>query len=173
MKRNAKHIIFVLLFILTLLSVSGCSKVSESKKVLIHCNENYEVGIRIGSFETSGRLSLQENAVKFLHTCERSSLFGMEEILEEKHYTANFHDICWECYDTFPATHIIYKVLDAIIEEDVQKTEFTTLKNRDAIQYSFSNDGGSFSLYMDKETEKPIKIAGVQRNTSFEINFTV
>ncbi len=173
MKRIKKHIIFILLLGISFISVISCSKNTKTEKALFKFNESYEVGIRIESFETSGRLFLEEDAIRFLHTAENSSLFGLEEVFIDKHYTANFHDMSWETSDSFPATHIIYRVFDIITEDDVQvqNTEYTTMKGREAIQYSFSDDEGSFELYIDKDTEKPIKVAGTQQNLNFEINF--
>lgn len=171
MKQIKKITIFILILSLSIFSMSSCSEDAKHNSDFFTLQENYEVGIKIGEFETSGRLTIHENSIHFLHTSENTVLFGMEEVFEKDHYTVNYHDIQWDNNELFPKTYIIYEIFEIIKKCDMQNKKTTSMKEQETYEYDFSVDDTSFSLYIQKGTEKPLKISGFQKDLSFEINF--
>ena len=171
MKHIKKLSLFFIILTFCVISTLSCSGKKESESEPYIYDGNFEVGMKIGDFETVGSLSVKEDFVSFLHSSENSSLFGMEEIFEEERYTVNFHEMSWNTKESFPDTYVIYHIFNSLKNKNIKKSENTMIGEKSVVQYFFSEKDIDFIFTMEKDTGNPVKIFGNQKDLSFEINF--
>ena len=172
MKKTSTRFLIFFFFLIFLICIGCESATKQLEPMLFSPGNEYAVGLKIGTFETKGTISFDENgALHFLHADPNSPLFGMEEVIENGQCTVHFQDITWESDQILPSTARLKELFECIRTLSPTKIKTDSIRDQTAIRYEFSGEDFLIHFWTDSATHAPICIESQWDGLFYQINF--